>query len=117
MMKRVPAGALDLIHETIDAGQVLAGSPTVGHQEIWSTPDGRSCGVWEHAVGVSIDVEEDETFVVLSGRARIRAELAGDVETIDVGPGDVVRLDAGASTRWDVVETLRKVYVTGPRQA
>jgi hypothetical protein len=31
---------------------------------------------------------------------------------VAIGPGDVVRLRAGAETTWVVEERLRKVYVT-----
>ncbi len=68
-------------------------------------------GVWQHGVGVSTDVEADEIFVVLSGRATIEVE---DGPTLEVGPGDVGLYPAGTRTRWTVHETLRKVYVVRP---
>ena len=46
--------------------------------------------------------------MVLSGRATVSVEGWPDVA---VGPGDVVRLRAGAATTWVVKERLRKVYV------
>lgn len=57
--------------------------------------------------GVVTDVEADELFVVLSGRATIEVEGG---PTLVVGPGDVAVLPEGAVTRWTVHETLRKVY-------
>ena len=66
-------------------------------------------GVWEIDPGTAHDVESDEVFVVLSGRATIVVEGSPDVL---VGPGDVVRLRAGAATTWVVTERLRKVYLT-----
>jgi hypothetical protein len=39
--------------------------------------------------------------------------FADDIPGLRVGPGDVVRLAAGAETVWTVTETLRKVYLTG----
>jgi uncharacterized cupin superfamily protein len=68
-------------------------------------------GVWEHTAGVSSDTEADELFVVLAGRARI--EVA-DGTVLEVGPGDVGILEAGAETVWTVYETLRKIYVLLP---
>lgn len=72
-------------------------------------------GLWEIDPGTAHDVEMDEVFLVLSGRATLSVEGWPDVA---VGPGDVVRLRAGAQTTWAVGERLRKVYVawggTGP---
>jgi uncharacterized cupin superfamily protein len=66
-------------------------------------------GIWEIDPGTVHDVEVDEVFVVLTGRCTIRVEGWPEVE---VGPGDVVRLRAGAMTTWVVHERLRKVYVS-----
>ena len=93
--------ALELQLETIPA------EPQTSWREI-TGPGGLDVGVWEHAVGISEDVEVDEVFVVISGRATI--ELAGG-EALEVGPGDVGILTAGEKTRWTIHETLRKVYV------
>lgn len=75
---------------------------------LWEAP-GLPCGLWEHEVGESTDVEVHEVFVVLQGRARIEVE-GGD--TLEIGPGDVVELEAGARTRWIVTEHLKKFWVT-----
>ena len=71
---------------------------------------GLEVGVWEMAPGTATDVEADELFVVVAGRARIDFPVTGN--RIEVGPGDVVRLTAGDETVWTVSETLRKVYLT-----
>ena len=65
-------------------------------------------GVWEIDTGTAHDVEVDENFVVLSGRATMSVEGWPDVA---IGPGDVVRLRAGAASTWVVDERLRKVYI------
>ncbi len=65
-------------------------------------------GVWEIDRGTVDDVEADEVFVVLSGRATMSVVGWPDVA---LGPGDIVRLQAGAATTWVVEERLRKVYV------
>ena len=70
---------------------------------------GVPCGLWEHTVGTSTDVEVDEVFVGLAGHARI--EVA-DGPVLEVGPGDVVSLAAGARTTWHVTQTLKKFWVT-----
>jgi uncharacterized cupin superfamily protein len=66
-------------------------------------------GIWQIDPGTVRDVEVDEVFVVLSGRATIRVDGWPDVV---VAPGDVVRMQAGAATSWIVTERLRKVYLT-----
>jgi uncharacterized cupin superfamily protein len=97
--------------------QILAGAPRVSSLTLHESVDpatGRTVerGVWQITPGVVADVEADELFVVLSGRATI--EFA-DGPTLEVGPGSVAVLPAGAVTRWSVHETLRKVYqITSP---
>jgi uncharacterized protein len=68
---------------------------------------GTEFGVWEIDPGITEDVEEDEVFVVLSGRARI--DFASG-EFLDLEPGAIVRLYHGERTTWTVRERLRKVY-------
>lgn len=103
----VHALAATLADAPLDPDQVVAGNPQVSALEILD--DGTvAVGVWQHTAGVSTDVEADEVFVVLSGRATIEVT---DGPTLEVGPGDVGILEAGAVTRWTVHEDLRKVYV------
>ena len=107
MITRSAATALAVAAEPIPAHQVVDGQPTAGVLEL-PAPPGLEVGVWEHSEGTSTDVEVDEVFVVLSGRATIA--VAGG-PTLEVGPGDVVTLAEGARTTWTVHERLRKVYV------
>ena len=72
-----------------------------------TTPMGE-VGIWEIDPGTVHDVEVDEVFVVLTGRATVRVDGEPDAT---VGPGDVVRLRAGTATTWVVTERLRKVYL------
>ncbi|MCM3695473.1 cupin domain-containing protein [Microbacterium oleivorans] len=88
----------------VPADQIVDGAPEAGFIELTAV-----VGVWEHTPGTSTDVEDDEVFVVLSGRATVR--WAGGELTLR--PGTVGRLSAGTETIWTVTETLRKVYVTG----
>jgi len=90
--------------------QVVAGAPEVTARELWSAT-AASAGIWEITLGTVTDVEADEVFVVLSGRATIAIE---DGPTLDVGPGDVCVLRAGDRTVWTVHETLRKFYAVSP---
>lgn len=107
------AGA-HLTEYPLDPEQILAGDPRVAAltlHEAFDPATGRTVerGVWEITPGVVTDVEADELFVVLSGRATI--EFA-DGPVLEVGPGTVAVLPEGAVTRWTVHETLRKVYQT-----
>jgi uncharacterized cupin superfamily protein len=103
----VHAARLELALEPLPRAQVQAGTPRTG---VARGPEvtGLSIGVWEHTAGTSTDVEVDEVFVVLQGRATIEVE-GGPV--LEVGPGDLGVLEAGARTRWVVHEDLRKVFV------
>jgi uncharacterized protein len=103
----VHAASLPLEPAPIHPDQVLAGDPAVAAAEILAD-DRREVGVWEHGVGISTDVEADEVFVVLSGRATVRVDGG---PTLELGPGDVGVLVAGDRTTWTVHETLRKVYL------
>lgn len=105
----VHAATLELVHEPVPAEQSVRGGPTTGTTAV-DEFGGLEVGVWEMTPGVMNDVETDEVFVVLSGAATV--EFATGIETMNLGPGDVVRFAAGTETVWTVTETLRKVYVT-----
>jgi uncharacterized protein len=102
-----------LTPDDLDPARIVSGEPRVAgvvlHESSAAGPGGRVVerGVWEITPGVVTDVEADEVFVVLSGRATIEFE---EGPILEVGPGDVTVLPEGAATRWTVHETLRKVY-------
>ncbi len=76
---------------------------------------GLEVGVWECPPSTETDTEADELFVVLHGRATI--DFTDPPQpSIEIGPGDVVRLHDGQQTVWTVHETIRKVYVTPKEQ-
>ena len=93
----VPGGVAELHADNASTRTLRLGSTGPGE-----------VGLWEIDPGTAHDVEVDEVFVVLSGRAVVSVEGWPDVA---IGPGDVVRLRAGAATTWVVEERLRKVYV------
>jgi uncharacterized cupin superfamily protein len=101
-----PLAEVVVSHEPADA---VSGSPTAGATAVTTIGD-LEVGVWEMSAGSARDVEAEEIFVLLAGRAVI--ELA-DGATFEIKPGDLVRLAAGTETVWHVSEPLRKVYVTG----
>ena len=94
----------------LDPAQVVDGTPEVRVLELHDADD-LGIGVWQHGAGVSTDVEADEVFVVLSGRATVAVDGG---PTLELCPGDVGLLPAGARTTWTVHETLRKIYVVRP---
>jgi uncharacterized protein len=98
----VPVHEVRLTPSELDPAQIVAGDPVTSSLDL-----GNGRGIWEITPGVVTDVEADELFVVLSGRATIAVEGG---TTIEVGPGDVALLAEGAKTTWIVHETLRKVY-------
>jgi uncharacterized cupin superfamily protein len=109
----IAAAEARLEHEPLPAEQIVAGTPTTATL-VLDDRDGREIGVWEMTAGVASDLEADEVFVVLSGRARVEFTSVpeGDAPPpIDIAAGSVVRLSAGMNTTWTVHETLRKVYL------
>jgi uncharacterized protein len=92
----------------LDPATVVAGTPAISEAVLWSSEDGRIVrGVWEITEGTVTDVEQDELFVVVSGRATVEVEGG---PTMELAPGDLGVLARGARTRWTVHEPLRKVF-------
>ena len=67
-------------------------------------------GVWECTPGgwPILDRPTTETMLLLGGSVRI-TPLGG--EPVDLGEGDVFVLPKGWSGRWDVLDTVRKLFV------
>ena len=103
----VPALTQELTADPLDPSQIVSGDPSVSTHEILAA-EHLDIGIWEHTAGVSTDIEVDEVFVVLAGRATI--EVHGG-PTLEVTAGDVGVLEAGAQTRWTVHDDLRKIYI------
>jgi uncharacterized cupin superfamily protein len=102
---RVAAAEAELVEEPLDPADVLDGDPRTSVYVLRDAA-GWESGVWRCTPGRVRDVEADETFVVIEGRATIEFE-GGRVE---VGPGDVCALAAGTETIWTIHETLLKGY-------
>ncbi len=102
--------SLDL--EAVPNEQVLDGSPVTGWKLLASLPNVEA-GIWEHSPGSSTDTEEEEVFVVLSGRATVvvRDEQGIELERHEFSSGDVGILSEGTLTTWIVQETFRKVFI------
>jgi uncharacterized cupin superfamily protein len=86
--------------------EIFAGDPTARVAALGEIA-GIAVGVWEMTPGEVRDVEGDEVFVVVAGRATVTVE---DEEVLELRPGAVVHLRAGDRTTWLVHEAVRKVY-------
>ncbi len=101
-----PIGELELEPAPLDPQTILEGSPEVSELVLDTSPDGRVVrGVWQ--ITLVADVEADELFVVLAGRATV--EIEGG-QTLALEPGVVGVLRAGDRAVWRIHETLRKVF-------
>jgi uncharacterized cupin superfamily protein len=105
----VHAAELSLELEPVPEDQSVEGTPGTGVQALTEF-GGLQIGVWEMSPGVMTDIEVDEVFVVLSGSASV--EFTDGSPALQLNPGAVVRLAAGARTTWTVHQTLRKVYLS-----
>lgn len=108
--------ALDVIGATLSpwplpASDIIAGKPEVSGHVIVDEPD-RQIGIWQITPGTVRDVEAEELFVILEGRATVEIE-GGSV--LELAPGTVGTLREGTRTVWHVRETLRKIYCLKPR--
>ncbi len=67
-------------------------------------------GVWECKPGgwPVVDRPDTEVAYILSGKATLTDDAAGTTQEISVG--SLVVLPQGWTGRWDVTETVRKVY-------
>ncbi|MFE5672855.1 cupin domain-containing protein [Agromyces sp. NPDC056523] len=105
------AATRPLAHEPVPDDQVVAGTPTTAYAELDVAADGgRELGVWEMTPGAMRDTEADEVFLVIAGRATVEF-VDPALPAIELGPGSLMRLEAGMRTVWTVHETLRKLYV------
>ena len=111
----VQAGDVELSHEPIGEDQRADGqAPATTGYAVLGTLGNAEVGIWEMSGGAMRDIESDEYFVVLSGRATVQILEADGfgAQELRLVPGSVARLHAGMSTLWTVTETLRKFYFT-----
>ena len=108
----VDVTALPLLHEEVQPGTVASGAPTTATHALDSFAH-LALGVWEMSAGGMHDVEAEELFIVIAGRATV------EIHGVDRGagivallPGTLMRLVAGMRTTWTVHERLRKVYLS-----
>ncbi|MGL3805586.1 cupin domain-containing protein [Paeniglutamicibacter sp. R2-26] len=106
-----PSAALE--HELVPADQSVAGDPTTAAERLGEV-FGVEFGLWEMSAGIMTDVEAEELFVVLSGKATVQVHEANGyaAEVLQLEPGTVCRLGEGMRTTWILDEPLRKLYLT-----
>lgn len=88
------------------------GDPQTAIRVLHTSDDGLlSVGIWSCTPGGWSIVDRPDTEIVhlLEGRARI---TDADGTEHDLAPGDAIVLPRGWSGRWDIVEPVRKLYVT-----
>jgi uncharacterized cupin superfamily protein len=102
--------------EDVPSAQVTAGLPRTGLTTVAALA-GAQISIWEMTAGGMRDIEIDEVFIVLAGEATVTL-FVDEVETdrIELRPGVICRLEAGATTRWDVARVLRKVYISEQKE-
>lgn len=85
------------------------GDPQLKIMELAPNAQG-SLGIWECAPGgwPVVDRKDTEFAYILSGKATLTDDKTG--EKIEVGGGDLVILPVGWTGRWDVQQTVRKIY-------
>lgn len=108
MIEVTAALAAALEHSAVPPEQTVAGTPTTAVLDLGTIGD-QEWGVWEMTPGTMTDTEVEELFVVIAGRGTVRLIDSG--QTLELAPGTVGRLTAGARTEWTVTETLRKIWV------
>lgn len=108
VISSLDAGALALEHLLLPPELTVTDGASTGGARLLPF-DGIEVGVWEHSTGISIDTEASEVFVVISGRGWVTCEQGG---VIELAPGVVGFLQAGARTRWEITEPLRKVWIS-----
>ena len=76
-------------------------------------PDGSKAGIWECSPGIWKRLVMDaEISTFLSGHALFHPE---DGDTIVIKAGDTVYFDNNSKGIWEVLETVRKAYLTFKR--
>ncbi|MDL5156058.1 cupin domain-containing protein [Actinomycetospora termitidis] len=102
------------VHGALTAAGIRAGadsgSPRL-HTHVVESAARANIGIWECEPGgwPVVDRPDTEVCFVLSGAATITDDASGENHALQTG--DLLVLPPGWSGRWDVTETLRKVYV------
>jgi uncharacterized cupin superfamily protein len=97
-----------LQEDELNPAQILSGNPKVASLLLGSSADGKIIrGIWSCTAGTVTDVEQDEMFTVIDGRATVSIE---DGPTLELFPGVTGLFQRGAKTTWVVHEKILKTY-------
>jgi uncharacterized protein len=110
----VVAGADTALEPIGRRAEADSGDPQVSQATLYEGPDGSpQVGIWQCTPGgwAIKDRADTEILYVVAGRAVL---TGADGTRRDIGPGDTAVLPLHWSGRWQIVETLRKVYVVIP---
>ena len=92
--------------ENLDPTQIIDGNPQVSCLIL--SDDGHVLrGIWKCTRGTVTDIEQDEMFTVIEGRATVVIENG---PTLELLPGYVGLLAHGAKTTWTIHEDLVKTF-------
>ena len=87
---------------------IAEGSPEIFSAILNTSADGKIIrGVWKCTVGVVTDIEENEMFTIIEGRATVTIE---DGPVLELSPGTVGFFEKGARTTWRIHENLLKTF-------
>ena len=94
--------------DDLDPSNIVSGNPEV-YSKILSTSLNESVirGIWKCTAGVVTDIEQDEMFTIIEGRATIYIE---DGPILEVSPGYVGFFTKGAKTKWIIHEDILKTF-------
>lgn len=93
---------------------VLDGDPQhKGRHDLGNFESSLQVGVWECTPGkFEYTYPEDEICTLLEGKIRV---TDADGKTHEFGAGDSFYTDKGETVTWEVVETIKKVFLTSAK--
>ena len=99
----------ELVPWPIPENHILEGKPEARGAFLWRSDDRcGGAGIYEVTPGsFNTTYIWDETLYVVEGRVTI-TDQNGDA--VSLGPGDMAFIPYGTRSRWDVAETVRKVF-------
>jgi hypothetical protein len=107
-MKTVHPVTEQLEPDPLDPEQVVRGNPETSSLTLAESEDGdETCGFWRCTPGTMTDTEVEESFLIITGEARVEFE---DGRDLTFGPGDTHTFAGGEKTVWTVRETVLKAY-------
>ncbi len=104
----VVVAGVSLTKDDLDPSKIISGNPEVFSAVMSTSYNGRIVrGIWKCTEGTVIDVEQDEMFTILEGRATVIIEGGA---TLELRPGVMGELKKGDKTTWIIHEALLKTF-------